>query len=94
MYLVFIDVTFLENAPFSPDPIHTSQVEHDDLLVYTLASLAPAYVPPLTKLPITIVVKGARRTKAQRPLGALRRKANLRRGLFHIRRTIYIYITL
>ena len=37
-----------------------------------------------------IVVKGARRTKAQKPLGALRRKAPLRSGL---RRTpFYIYI--
>ena len=41
---------------------------------------------------ISIVVKGVRRTKAQKPLGALRRKAHLRHGLFHVRRTIYIYI--
>ena len=41
----------------------------------------------------SIVVKGARRTKAQRPPGALRRKAPLRRGLFYVRRTpFYIYI--
>ena len=26
-YLVFVDVTFLENTPFSPDLIHTSQGE-------------------------------------------------------------------
>ena len=40
---------------FSPDPIHTNQGEDDDLLIYALASLAPASVPPLTKLPITQV---------------------------------------
>ena len=54
-YLVSVDVTFLENAPFSPDPIHTSQGEDDDLLIYTLASPAPASIPPLTKPPITQV---------------------------------------
>ena len=54
-YLVSADVIFLEDAPFSPDPIHTSQGEDDDLLVYTLASPAPASVPPLTKPPITQV---------------------------------------
>ena len=53
--MVFAYVTFLKNAPFSPDPIHTSQGENDDLLVYTLASSAPAFVPPLTKPPITQV---------------------------------------
>ena len=52
-YLVFVDVTFLGNTSFSQDPIHTSQGEDDDLLVYTLASPAPTYVPPLTKPPIT-----------------------------------------
>ena len=52
-YLVFVDVIFLENTPFSPNPIHNSQGEDDDLLVYTLASPAVAYVPPLTKPPIT-----------------------------------------
>ena len=52
-YLVSVDVTFLENASFSPGPIHTSQGEDDDLLVSTLASPTPASVPPLTKLPIT-----------------------------------------
>ena len=40
--MVFADVTFLENTLFSPDPIHTSQEEDDDLFVYTLASLAHA----------------------------------------------------
>ena len=54
-YLVFADVTFLENTSFSQDPIHTSQREDDDSLVYTLASPAPASNPPLTKLPITQV---------------------------------------
>ena len=51
--LVSSDVTFLENTPFSPNPIHTSQGENDDLLIYALASLAPASDPPLTKPPIT-----------------------------------------
>ena len=54
-YLVSIDVTFLENASFSQESIHTSKGEDDDLLVYTLASPAPASVPPLTKPPITQV---------------------------------------
>ena len=45
----------LENTPFSPDPIYTSQQEDDDLLVYTLASPTPASVSPLTKPPITQV---------------------------------------
>ena len=54
-YLVSIDVTFPENTPFSPNQIHTSQGEDDDLLVYTLASPIPTYVPPLTKPPITQV---------------------------------------
>ena len=54
-YLVSADVTFIEDAPFSPDSIHTSQGDDDDLLVYTLALLTPAFVPPLTKPPITQV---------------------------------------
>ena len=54
-YLVFDDVTFLENTSFSQDPIHTSQGKDDDLLVYTLALLAPASVSPLKKPPITQV---------------------------------------
>ena len=54
-YMVFSNVTFIENTPFSPDPIHTSQGEDDDLLVYTLTSPAPVSVPPLTKPPITQV---------------------------------------
>ena len=53
--MVSADVTFLENTPFSLDPIHTSQEEDDDLLVYTLASLAPTSVPLLKKPPITHV---------------------------------------
>ena len=52
-YMVFVDVTFLENSHFSLGPIHTSQGEVDDLLVYTLASLTPASVLPLTKPLIT-----------------------------------------
>ena len=51
-YLTFVDVTFLENASFPQDPIHTSQGEDDDLLVYTLASPTHAFVPSLTKPPI------------------------------------------
>ena len=54
-YLVSVDVTFLENNPFSSVQIHTSQRENDDLLVYTLASPTPASIPPLTKPPITQV---------------------------------------
>ena len=54
-YLVFVDVTFLENTLFSQNPIHTSQGEDDDLLFYTLASPAPAPVPTHVKPPITQV---------------------------------------
>ena len=36
-YLVFADVKFFENVPFSSPPTHTSQGEVDDLLVYTIA---------------------------------------------------------
>ena len=53
--LVSADVTFLESTSFSQDPIHTSQGEDDDLLVYTLALPALAFFPPLTKPPITQV---------------------------------------
>ena len=52
-YLVSANVTFLENTPFSQDSIHTSKGEDDDLLVYTLASLAPDLVPTQGKPPIT-----------------------------------------
>ena len=58
-YLVSVDVTFLENVPFSSPSTHTSQGEEDNLLVYTLASpivsLEPALVPAQAKLPITQV---------------------------------------
>ena len=58
-YLVSVDVTFLENVPFSSPSTHTSQGEGDDLLVYTLASpiLSPklAHVPAQVKPPITQV---------------------------------------
>ena len=54
-YMVSADVTFLENTHFSPDPIHISQGENDDLIVYTLALPAPVSVPPSTKPPITQV---------------------------------------
>ena len=53
-YMVFSDVTFLENTHFSQGPIHTSLGEDYDLLVYTLAS-TPASIPPLTKPPTTQV---------------------------------------
>ena len=52
--MVSVDVTFLLNTHFSPDPIHTSRGD-DDLFVYTLASPAPVSVLPLTKPPITQV---------------------------------------
>ena len=54
-YLVSTDITFLENTSFFQGLIHTSQGEDDALLIYTLASPAPVYVPPLTKPPITQV---------------------------------------
>ena len=53
--MVSTDVAFLKNTYFSPNSIHTSQGKDDDLLVYTLASPALAYVPPMTKPPITQV---------------------------------------
>ena len=45
-YLISVDVTFLENVPFSLPPTHTSQGEEDDFLVYTLASPIVSYEPP------------------------------------------------
>ena len=58
-YLVSVDVTFLENVPLSLPPIHTSQGEEDNLLVYTLASpivsLELASIPTKVKPPITQV---------------------------------------
>ena len=62
-YLVSADVTFLENASFSQDLIHTTRGEDDDLLIYTLASSALVFVPPLTNPPITSVY-----TRLQHPL--------------------------
>ena len=61
-YLVSVDVTFIENTPFSQDPIHTSQGEDDDLLVYTLVSPAPAPIPAQVKPLITQVY-----TRCQHP---------------------------
>ena len=54
-YLVSVDVTFLENASFSQDLIHTSQGEDDNLLVYNLVSPTPTFMPPLTTPHITQV---------------------------------------
>ena len=55
-YFVSIDVTFFETTPFSLSPLVTSQGEDDNLLVYTIASLAPPTPTPapiLVKPPIT-----------------------------------------
>ena len=56
-YLVSVDVTFLENVPFSSLPTHSSQREEDNFLVYTLASpiVSPelAHVPAQVNPPIT-----------------------------------------
>ena len=56
-YLVSVDVTFLENVPFSLPPTHTSQGEEDNLLVYALASpivsLELASILAQVKPPIT-----------------------------------------
>ena len=54
-YPISTDVTFLENTLFFQDSIHTSQWKDDNLLVYTLASPAPASIPHITKPPITQV---------------------------------------
>ena len=61
-YLVYADVTFLENTHFSQDPIHTSQGEDDDLLVYALTSPALAPILAQVKPPITQV-----HTRRQQP---------------------------
>ena len=46
--MVSADVKFFENVPFSSPPIHTSQGEADDLLVYTIASpVAPPILAPV-----------------------------------------------
>ena len=42
--------------------------------------------------PVSIVVKGTRRIKAQRPPGALRRKMHLRHKLFYVKRTYITYV--
>ena len=57
-YLVYADVTFLENAPFSLSLIHISREKDDDLPVYTIATPRPALVPTLVKHPITQVYTG------------------------------------
>ena len=58
-YLVFADVTFLENVPFSSPPTHMSQGEEDNLLVYSLTSpivsSEHAPVPGQVQPPITQV---------------------------------------
>ena len=69
-YLVSTNVTFLKNIPFSPYPIHTSQGENDDWLVYTLASPTPASVPPLIKPPITQVYTQCLHPLVSSPLSA------------------------
>ena len=52
-YLVSADVKFFENVPFSSPPIHTSQGEADDLLVYTIASpVAPSVPAPVKPAPL------------------------------------------
>ena len=62
-YLFSVDVTFLENVPFSSSPTHMSQWKEDDLLVYTLVSPKPALVPTQVKPLITQVY-----TRHQHPL--------------------------
>ena len=58
-YLVSVDVTFLENVPFSSPPTQMNQEEEEDLLVYTLTSpvVSPerAPVPAQVRPPITKV---------------------------------------
>ncbi|XP_071900889.1 uncharacterized protein [Coffea arabica] len=50
-YIVSIDVTFLENTPFTPSSSHSCQEEDDDLLIYTVTSSrsSPAK-PPITQV--------------------------------------------
>ena len=51
-YLVYADVKFFENVPFSSPPTHSSQGEADDLLVYTIASpVAPPVPTPVKPTP-------------------------------------------
>ena len=57
-YFVSTDVTFFETTPFSLSLSVTSQREDDDLLVYTVSSLAPQASTPVlipVKPPITQV---------------------------------------
>ena len=61
---------FLRILFFSQDPIHTSQGEDDDLLVYTLASPAPPFVHPLTKSPITQVYSQSQNPPVSSPTPA------------------------
>ena len=70
MYLVSIDVTFLENAPFSQSPIHISKGEDDDLLVYTIASPSLATVSAPVKPPITQVYTQRQNPPASSPTSA------------------------
>ena len=50
-YIVSVDVTFLENTPFTPSSSHSCQEEDDDLLIYTVtsSSSSPAK-PPITQV--------------------------------------------
>ena len=50
-YFVSIDVTFFVTTPFSLSSPITSQGEDDDLLVYTITSLAPP-TPTLAPIPV------------------------------------------
>ena len=50
-YFVSTDVTFFETTPFSLSSNVTSQGDDDDLLVYTISSLAPS-APTLNPVPV------------------------------------------
>ena len=54
-YFVFTNVTFFETTLFSLSSPVTNQGKDDDLLVYTIASLAPTPAPIPIKPPITQV---------------------------------------
>ena len=57
-YLVYVDVKFFENVPFSSPTTHTSQGEADDLLVYTIASpVAPPVPAPVKPLIIQVYTR-------------------------------------
>ena len=62
-----IDVTFLENVPFSSPLTHTSQGEESDLLVYTLASPVVSPEPAHVKPPITQVYSWRQKPPALSP---------------------------